>query len=102
MKAFVINFETVQYNATLAITGSIQGTSKVKLYKELGLESVKSRKWFRHLCCVHKIKTFGLLSYLSNLISSSIHSYNTRKSEDIVTYYCRTDKFKYSFSLGHP
>ena len=43
MKAFVINFETVQYNATLAITGSVQGTSKVKLYKRLGLESPKSR-----------------------------------------------------------
>ena len=32
----------IQYNATLAITGAIKGTSSSKLYKELGLESLKS------------------------------------------------------------
>ena len=35
--------ENVQYNAALAITGAIKGTSRSKLYKELGLESLKSR-----------------------------------------------------------
>ena len=34
-------FETVQYIATIAITGAIRGTSKEKLYQELGLESLK-------------------------------------------------------------
>ena len=29
--------ESVQYNAALAITGTIQGTSREKVYKELGL-----------------------------------------------------------------
>ena len=29
--------ESVQYNATLAITGAIKGTSSSKLYKQLGL-----------------------------------------------------------------
>ena len=96
-ESFCNKLETVQYNAALAITGSIQGTSKVKLYKELGLESLKSRRWFRRLCCFYKIKTFGLPSYLSNFISSGFHSYNTRNSEDVVTYHCRTDTFKYSF-----
>ena len=33
--------ETVQYNATLAVTGAIRGTSKEKLYQELGPESLK-------------------------------------------------------------
>ena len=88
-ESFCNKLETVQYNAALAITGSIQGTSKVKLYKELGLESLKSRRWFRRLCCFYKIKTFGLPSYLSNFISSGFHSYNTRNSEDVVTYHCR-------------
>ena len=88
--------KTVQYNAALAITGSIQRASKVKLYKELGLESLKSRRWFRCLCCFYKIKTFGLLSYLSNLISSSVHSYNIQNLKDVVTYHCRIDTFKYS------
>ena len=47
--------------------------------------------------CFYKIKTFGLPSYLSNLTSSGFHSYNTRNSEDVVTYHCRTYNFKYSF-----
>ena len=36
--AFSNKLETAQYNATLAITGAIKGTSREKLYKELGLE----------------------------------------------------------------
>ena len=39
--------ESVQYNAALAITGAIRGTSKDKLYQELGLESLKDRRWLR-------------------------------------------------------
>ena len=34
--------ESIQYNAALAITGAIKGTSRSQLYKELGLESLKS------------------------------------------------------------
>ena len=39
--------ESIQYNAALAITGAIRGTSREKLYQELGLESLKDRKWLR-------------------------------------------------------
>ena len=42
--------QSVQHNAALAITGAIKGTSTSKLYKELGLESLKSRKTFSSLC----------------------------------------------------
>ena len=37
----------MQYNAALAITGAIRGTSRTKLYSELGLESLKFRRCFR-------------------------------------------------------
>ena len=47
--------ESVQYKAALAITGAIQGSSREKLYQELGLESLKSRRWYRRLCCMYKI-----------------------------------------------
>ena len=33
--------ESVQFNASLAITGANRGTSKEKLYQELGLESLR-------------------------------------------------------------
>ena len=36
--------ESIQYNAALAITGAIRGTSSGKLYQELSLESLKERK----------------------------------------------------------
>ena len=47
--------ESVQYNAALAITGAIRGTSRIKIYKELGLESLKDRRWTRRLCYFNKI-----------------------------------------------
>ena len=34
----------VQYNATLAITGAIKGTSQQKIYNELGFESLRFRE----------------------------------------------------------
>ena len=49
-KNFCQKIETIQYNAALAITGAIKGTSQTKLYNELGLESFKFRPWFRKLC----------------------------------------------------
>ena len=36
--------EKTQYNACIAITGVIRGTSKEKIYQELGLESLASRR----------------------------------------------------------
>ena len=38
--------ESVQYNAALAVTGAIRGTSREKLYQELGLESLRKRRWY--------------------------------------------------------
>ena len=43
---FSKGIEPAQYNATLAITGTIRGTSKEKLYQELGFETMKERRWF--------------------------------------------------------
>ena len=46
-ESFCSKIERIQYNAALAITGAIRGTSQTKLYNELGLESLKFRRWFR-------------------------------------------------------
>ena len=40
---FAKKIEPVQYKDALTITGAIQGTSRDKIYRELGLESLKSR-----------------------------------------------------------
>ena len=54
-ESFCEKIESVQYRAALAITGAIQGTSRDKLYHELGLESLKSRRWYKRLSCMLKI-----------------------------------------------
>ena len=42
-----LTLESLQFNATLAITGAIRGSSTEKIYEELGLESLKSRRWYK-------------------------------------------------------
>ena len=86
---------TVQYIASLAITGAIKGTSRLKLYNEIGLESLKIRHWFRKFYAFYKIKSTGLSSYLFDLIPKSSHMNNTRSLEDVAALYSRTDIFKY-------
>ena len=70
--------ESIQYNACLAITGAIRGTSTEKIYQELGLESLKSRRWFRKLCHFYKIFNEKSSSYLFNLIPNFNKVLNTR------------------------
>ena len=45
--SFHQKLEPIQYNATLAITGAIRGTSKEKLCQELDLESLQQQCWFK-------------------------------------------------------
>ena len=47
--------ESVQYNASLTITGVIKGMSKEKIYQSLGLESLHFCIWFRKLCFLLQI-----------------------------------------------
>ena len=86
----------MQYKAALAITGATQGTSRDTLNQELGLESLKARRWYKRLCCMHKIMTEKAPNYLINLIPKCYPTIKTRNNS-IPTFYCRTDWFKYSF-----
>ena len=94
-ESFCNKLESIQYNAALAITGAIRGTSKTKLCKELGLEFLKKRRWFRRLCTFYKIKTYNIPLYLADPLPKGTHSYNTRNSQDITTFQSRTETFKF-------
>ena len=76
--------ERIQYNAALATTGAIKGTYQKRLYKELGLESLKFRPWFRKLCTFYKVKTTGVPQYLSDFIPQTNYLYNTCAAEDVT------------------
>ena len=87
--------ESLQYNAALAITGAIRGSSKEKLYQELGLESLKDRRWIRKLCYLYKIISTKKPSYLYSLLPSIQRSY--RNPYTFQPLPCRTESFKKSF-----
>ena len=53
--SFHKRLESIQYNAALAITGAIGGSSREKLYQDLGFESLQQRRWYRKLCLFFKI-----------------------------------------------
>ena len=66
--SFHHKLESIQYNACLAITGAIGGTSKEKIYQELGLESLQLRRWYRKLGMFYKIYKNKSPQYLFKLI----------------------------------
>ena len=68
------NIESIQHNAALPITGASRGASKEKLYRELGLKSLKDERWLRRLCYLHKVLSTKILTYLYKLISSTLNS----------------------------
>ena len=61
--AFHDKLESIQYDACLATTVAIQGTPTEKIYQELGLGFLKSRRWFGKLCHFYKIFNEKSLSY---------------------------------------
>ena len=60
--------DLVQYNAALAITGTIRGTSWEKLFQQLGLESDCKGQLYRKLCYFFKIFKDQSPEYLFRII----------------------------------
>ena len=84
--SFHHKLESIQYNACLAITGAIRGTSKEKLYQELGLESLQLRRWYRKLGKFYKIYKNKSPQYLFKLIPEKTHAYATRNVDNIPCF----------------
>ena len=75
---------SVQYNAALAITGAIRGSSREKFYEELGHESLKSQQGYRKLCLFFKLKKNKKQTSFLPLWYNS-QSYQHRLLETIAT-----------------
>ena len=96
--SFHQKLESIQYNAALAITGAIRGSSREKLYQELGLESLKQRRWFRKLCYFFKITKNQSPKYLLDKITTTRTEYRTRNNIDnILRFNVKHTFFKNSF-----
>ena len=96
-ESFHEKLESLQYSAALAITGSIKESSTEKLYEELGLESLKSRRWYRKMSLFNKVFKNDSPRYLFNTIPNNNEQRQTRHSDNIPTFFARYDYFKNSF-----
>ena len=89
--------EQVQYKAALIVPGCWQGTCRLKLYDELGWESLSERRWARRMTMFYKISNGMAPSYLSDhiparsIINISLRSRNTNPP------FSRTDRYDNSF-----
>ena len=96
--SFINRLESIQYNACLAITGCIRGTSREKLYSELGLESLSDRRYCRKMCFFYKITNGYSPSYLSSYLPDQYsNSRSTRSTNVYKTFKTRTSLFQNSF-----
>ena len=96
-ESFQNKLESVQYNAALAITGAIRGSSRDKLYQELGLESLKLRRWYQKLCLIFKLKKNKHPSYLFDIIPKVLSAHSTRNHNNIPLFNVRHEYFRNSF-----
>ena len=88
--------EKTQYQAALAVTGAWQGTSRTKIYEELGWESLSDRRMCKRVLQVHKILSEKTPSYLREKLPP-----NRRVIIDLPHVFhepkCRTDRYQNSF-----
>ena len=90
--------ERVQYRAALVVSGCWQGASRVKLYDELGWESMSDRRWYRRMTMFYKIINGMTPSYLSDHIpGNSVRTVSLRNSGDIRPPFSKTERFDNSF-----
>ena len=60
------------------MTGAIRGSSREKLYEELGFESLQQRQWYRKFCLFFKIIKSQFPKYLFELTPRVRQAYMTR------------------------
>ena len=98
---YIVSFqqkvESIKYNATLAITGAICGTSQEKRFEELGFESLQHKRWYRKLCCFYKILKDQSPKHLFNIIPKLSKPYSTRNANNIPHFEVKHSFFKNTF-----
>ena len=91
--------ESISYNACFPIMGATRGTSREKLYQELGLEPLRLRRWYRKLCLSYKVFKSEHLQYLFHLIPVRYPPYTSRNVHNIPFLIVKHSFFKNSFLL---
>ena len=93
------SIEKVQYSGALALTGAWQGSSRSKLYEELGWESLSDRRMLRRVLQLYKISNRMTPNYLHEKLPprkrTSLYSNDLALSYRLIR--CRTLRYANSF-----
>ena len=95
---FTKKLESTQYSAALAVSGAWRGTSRQKLYDELGWESLYQKRWYRRMTRFYKLRSTRSPLYLYNLIPPERDlKYNLRMPYDYDQHIERTTRFSHTY-----
>ena len=98
LSTWMEKLESVQYSAALAVTGAWRGTSREKLYNELGWESLDNRRWCRRLTLFYKITNNLTPDYTRDPIPPLHQSEYSLRNQDVIGQLRpRAERFKSSF-----
>ncbi len=98
LSSLMEKLESVQYSAALAVTGAWRGTSREKLYLDLGWESLSLRRWSRRLTLFYKIINNLTPDYTRDPMPPLQQvQYSLRERDTIGQIRARTEKYKSSF-----
>ena len=98
--------ESIQYEAARVVTGAWKSTSIVKLYRNLGWESLSDRRTMRKLCLLYETIENDFPRQLATTIENQKHNENSRHYKQnlsqthLLKYkniFCNTNKYKLSF-----
>ena len=90
--------ESIQYQAALAVTGAWKGTSTIKIYMELGWESLHHRRYFRRITQFYKIMNGLTPKYLLDPIPMPRrHFFGRHITNDLYEFHHRNKRFLHSF-----
>ena len=99
-ESFKGKLEMVQYNAALAITVAFKGTSRDRINREFGLESLAEGRWSRRIFFFHKIINGFLPVYLQSYISycgKGVYRTRSANQKNLRQFSTRTKIFESSF-----
>ena len=89
--------ERIQYQSALAITGAWHGSSRAKLYAELGWESLSDRHMVRRILQIHKIFNDRTPYLKDNLPPNCRALFNGNTRNTFRQIICKSNRYMNSF-----
>ena len=95
---FTHKLEQIQYSAALAVSGAWRGTSRQRLYEELGWEALYQRRWYRRMCHFYNLRKTQSPGYLFvEIPDERTATYNLRTIRAYNQTSCRTVRFSNTY-----